>query len=216
MPTKEQNEWQAANPSSVNPKGRALWYMCNRVFSWVLLLSQSARKRKYMTSILGLSTLLNDAGMDADTQEPNLKLESVDDIQYQINDNPWAKVQPLLFKLSDGSFRFATLEDIHLGKVANWWDDDYIRQINQFIYDEDSSSFPSSVVEFADKGMGTMSSSIDTLTSEMNEYKGTLVGSTGSCQTLWNSKVLNYTSMGIGGAIFVAILAMWIQQLRKN
>ena len=215
MPTKEQNEWQAANSASVNADGRALWYMCNRIFSWVLMLSQSAKKRTYMTSILGLSTLLNDNGMNEDTNEPYIKLESIDDIEDQINDNPWAKVQPLLFKLEDGSFKFATLEDIHLGKIANWWKDSYIRQINQFIYDEDSS-FPSSVVEFADKGMGTMSGSLDTLTSEMDEYKGTLVGSTGSCNTLWNSKILNYTSIGIGSAVFVALLAMWIQQLRKK
>jgi hypothetical protein len=215
MPTKEQNEWQAANSASVNQDGRALWYMCNRVFSWVLMLSQSAKKRTYMTSILGLSTLLNDNGMNEDTNEPYIKLESVDDLEDQINDNPWAKIQPLLFKLDDGSFKFATLEDIHLGKVANWWSDSYIRQINQFIYDEDNG-FPSSVVEFADKGMGTMSGSLDTLTSEMDEYKGTLVGSTGSCNTLWNSKILNYTSMGIGSAVFVALLAMWIQQLRKK
>lgn len=212
----EQQNWASEN--SGNDKGLAMWYMVNRIFSWTMMLQGTAKRQSYLTSILGLSTLLNDQGMDTDTNSPYLPLDSVDHIQRQLESNSWARVQPLLFIAGD-DYHFATLEDIANGR-CQWWKDSYISQINQFVYDtEGTSQFTTSISGFAEGGIGDgfqATTDISSVLEQMENYKGTLIGSTGSCNTLWSNDVLTYGSFGIAGVVVVGLLFMWVLAIKKK
>ena len=216
--TAEQQSWEAANID--NEDGQTLWYLCNRVFSWAMILSQTAAHQAVLTSTLGLSTLMNDAGMNSTDNTPNLKLESVQDIAAQLaspGGNGWAKVQPLLFILDSGDMHFATLEDIYKGKANKWWKDHYLKQINQFVYDKNAtnSQFPMTVNKFALNGLGNAATSIDDAISEMKNYYGTLVGSTGFCQNLYSNDVVTYGCFGVAGVVVVVLVTLWILEFKK-
>jgi hypothetical protein len=213
-----QQNWASENNGNTN--GLAMWYMVNRIFSWTMLLQGTAKRQSYLTSILGLSTLLNDGGMHLDTNTPYVPLESVDDIQTQLGSNSWARVQPLLF-IVDGDYHFATLEDIAEGRCNEWWQDSYIRQINQFVYDpaNSNSQFNSNISLFAESGIGDGFQGITDISStleQMDEYTGTLVGSTGSCNTLWSNDWITYGSFGIAGIVVIGLVIMWTLAIRKN
>ena len=187
-------QWEYADANTNNDDGAAMYYCINRIFSWTLMLSQSAASRSYITSQLGLSTLLNSQGMDTNSNAPYLPLETVDDIQNHLNtaSNKWSHIQPLLFVDDDGEYHFATLEDIQ-NKInqdedvdyMDWWQNKYISQINQFVYDsnDNTSSFPTNTLAFAKTGMGDLSSDLDDVLSQMQLFTGDLVGSTGYCKT---------------------------------
>ena len=211
-----QQNWASENNGNKN--GLAMWYMVNRIFSWTLLLQGTAKRQSYLTSILGLSTLLNDQGMNPDTNSPEVPLESVADIKNQLQNNSWARVQPLLF-IVDGEYHFATLEDIAEGRCNEWWQDRYIRQINQFVYDAENSQFNADISVFAEAGIGDgFRDTIDIKSTleQMDEYTGTLVGSTGSCNTLWSNDWIIYGSFGIAGIVVIGLVVMWTLAIRKN
>lgn len=217
--TEEQQNWESIN--SKNTDGQTLWYLISRIFSWTIILSQTSAHQKVLTSTLGLSTLMNDAGLDTDSNSPYVKLESVEDIPSQIaspGGNSWARVQPLMFIDDGGTYHFATLEDIHLGKADSWWKPSYIRQINQFVYDKNAtnSQFPTSVNIFAQSGLGNGSSNIDNAINEMQNYFGTLVGSTGFCQNLYSNDIVTYGCFGIAGVVVITLVVLWYLQLGKS
>ena len=174
---------------------------------------------------------MNSYGMVGD--DPMLKLETVDDLESHMNWNTtWAKIQPLLFQYVDDDnttqYFFATIEDIWLhvtGKETNYlqdlWKDEYLGQINQFVYNKSDSGGSWSVTEedtIAKNGLGATSTaptSTASALSAMQQYAGTLVGSTGICQTPFNNTYVQYGSLGAGGLIIVCLLIYWIVYIAK-
>ena len=112
---------------------------------------------------------------------------------------------------------FATLEDIYKGKANKWWKDHYLKQINQFVYDKNAtnSQFPMTVNKFALNGLGNAATSIDDAISEMKNYYGTLVGSTGFCQNLYSNDVVTYGCFGVAGVVVVVLVTLWILEFKK-
>ena len=222
------DEWYAKNDNSTSPNGGSMYFMINRIFAWTVMLSESLKTQKYLTSILGLSTLLNDQGIDEDTGLPVLPLEySKENMEKHLDNNNWARAQPLLFVDSNKNFHFATIEDIYqyeFGEDAEkqivqpymkWWNSNYFKQLNQWVYDVKSSNLPSTVAQFTENGMGKMDSDINKVMSELQDYKGTLIGSTGSCNTLWNNRPMNITAIVIAVIIISVLVGFWVKALRS-
>lgn len=210
-----------------NENGRIMWYFINRIFSWILMLSTSAEKQTYLTSVLGLSTLLNNQGMNSDTNVPYLPLDvSQGDIFTQVTNqcnsmsgNPFARTQPLMFVDNDENFFFATLEDIYNNRVPQFNSDDYLRQINQFVWSstDTSSGFSTNLFTFVKEGVGSgfSSTSISDVVSSLSNYTGTLVGSTGNCETLFNNDIVIYGGISVASLIVLLMIVLWGLELKK-
>ena len=225
VPTTEYQSFAASNDS--NEQGLNMWYIINRIFMWVLILSQTAGGQSYMTTSLGLSTVLNDQGMLDGS--PVLPLNSLDDLEQHLDTNSWFKIQPLLFITDDNTYLFGTLYDVYkvytnqdtTSTFATQFKNSYFNQLNMFVYDGstnvDGVSFPSTSL-FCKEGVAsgyTPSSDVQEDLAIMNSFSGTLIGSTGTCQSLWNNKYLNYGAIAVSGLIVLGLVAAWIKQLKS-
>ena len=218
-----QSDYEVWASYQVTDDNRGLWYMCNRVFAWTLMYANDLMSN---LSLLGLSTLMNSAGMNKDTKQPAVKLETVDDLARQLTFNGvWSRIQPLMFEVpeqigdAEPTYFYATLEDIVNARAGDYmigsvmWKDEYLSQINQFVYSTAGDTEWQNPNTIAQSGIG--GNIADNATTEqslkvMQAYAGTIVGSTGTCQTIFTNDYISYGSIGVASVLAVAVLIYWI------
>lgn len=227
---KEVDDTEFGQAQSTNNQ-KAMWYTVERLLSWIIINRAGTQN---MQNVLGMSTLMNSAGVSdgtltGDDGFPLVPLNSVDDLEKQLDDNEeWARTQPLLFYYKDNGVQkpfFATIEDIyHVVKQTDHadptlkeiWDDSYLQQINQFVYSNSGTADFGAANYVAKNGLGSDLTPTDVAAAlDANKnYTGTLDGSMGHCQTVGSNDILTYGGAGISATIVAGLIVAWSLQLK--
>jgi hypothetical protein len=223
-----QDDYQIWASYQTTDENAGLWYMCNRVFAWVLMYANDPSSN---LSLLGLSTLMNSQGMDSQQKNPTIALRDADDLADMVKYNrTWSSIQPLMFEIppelgnDQVEYFFATIEDIVLARAGDGmigdvkWSDSYLHQINQFVYKTGGDTQWQSPSIIAKQGIGGNFSdggSTEAALTVMKQYAGTLVGSTGNCETVFANSYLTYGGFVMSSVIVVAVIIYWIVILSK-
>jgi hypothetical protein len=182
-----------------------MYYMFVRITQWLIMYSRTTNNTEYMLSVLGASTLMNGGGLD-NRGKPVYDLTSRERIQEMIDNNPWAKMQPLLFKENDGTFSWYTLEDVY-GKHGS--QDTYIKQISMFIYDRNASSdsvYGQDYNAIARNGLTGSNGdfkNLEEVAAAVQSNTGTLMGAYGYCTNLFNNPIFTGVCFGLAALMFI-------------